>query len=319
MLNQILKAVPSLKAPSFVWRSAVGEKQFMPFSRAWLSPIPDRLYSHSCTLCGENHKVVFHSETDIVSVPPKDSYCERKQLSPDDASVYEFNEQQFAEHLCKVFSIEQNLESRGECGLLRVGWIGGSVHQYPVYLLLRNSFLAEAVCKSLLLEEETPFVLFVCKNIPSLAKKYAKKKCALFSLDRVVGLTPKKLNAISTTGIALFADFIRDVAGSVYIPAADIQILGDFNRIQFPDGYTVNLKPAHTRRAVVRFIYEWVKKKNDPVFDQEDVRDAYNKQHSDKPWKSDRLREDLFKNQLEDFDRLFQILDAANQRFRLKI
>ena len=41
--------------------------------------------------------------------------------------------------------------------------------------------------------------------------------------------------------------------------------------------------------------------------------------HPDKPWDSDRLREDLFKRNTGDFDRLFETIDAANGRFRLKI
>ena len=41
-------------------------------------------------------------------------------------------------------------------------------------------------------------------------------------------------------------------------------------------------------------------------------------QHPDKPWNSDRFREDLFRNAAEDFDRLYDIVAVPLGRYRLK-
>lgn len=318
MLRQIFDTVPSLKAPGLIWRAFFGGDQYEKFSRTWLVPLTQRPHSHACDYCSGLHKLVFHSAEDIVSVPPPDSHCERKILTPEEACVYEFNERKLAERLCSAFSIEQDFSAYGKSGLLRIGWIGGPTRQYPVFLLLRNPHQIENIARNLLIEEEIPFVLFVSNNVPALYVKYKKQNCALFTLERVANLSPAGVTTVMT-GSELFAGFLREACGMVYVPATGVQILDDFGRILFPDGNAVVLKKAHKRRAVVRFIHEWVQQTGDPAFDQEVVREAYNKQHPESPWMGDRFREDLFKRNLNDFDRLFQTMDAANQRFRLKI
>jgi hypothetical protein len=318
MLRQILDEVPSLKAPGIIWRAVFNDDQYEKFSRTWLIPLSQRPRSHICGRCCGLHKIVFHSEDDIISVPPPDSHCERKILTPEEACIYEFNERKFIERLCLAFSIEQNIAAYGNSGLLRIGWIGGPLRQYPVFLLLRNPQDAANIGRNLLLEEESPFVFFTNTDLPHLYPLFKKKTCSLFALSRIAGLSASGLSAV-LTGQELFAGFLRGLENTGYTPSLSVQILDDFGRILFPDGNAVVLKRAHKRRAVVRFIYEWVQQTGDPVFDQEVVREAYNKQHPESPWMGDRFREDLFKRNLNDFDRLFQTLDAANQRFRLKI
>jgi hypothetical protein len=317
MLKSVLDAVPSLKAPGRIWRAVFGG-EYEKFSRDWLIPLTQPPHSHICEKCGGLHKIVFHSADDIVSVPPPDSHCERESLTPEEACVYEFNEWKFAEQLCRAFSIEKDLAACGKSGLLRIGWIGGPLRQYPVFLLFRNPHHASGTARNLLLEEETPFVFFTNTDLPHLYPLFKKQKCALFSLTRIAGLSASGLFAV-LTGSELFSVFLRGVEGAVYTPPPGVQILDDFGRIILPEGKAIVLKKAYKRRAVVRFIYEWVQQTGDPVFDQEAVREAYNKQHPESPWRGDRLREDLFKRNLDDFDCLFQTLDAANQRFRLKI
>ena len=76
---------------------------------------------------------------------------------------------------------------------------------------------------------------------------------------------------------------------------------------------------AHKRRAVVRFIYEQVAVSGKEEFDVEVMREAYNNQHSAKPWSSDRFKEDLFRGAAQDFDRVFETIDAPLGIYRLKL
>ena len=96
-------------------------------------------------------------------------------------------------------------------------------------------------------------------------------------------------------------------------------IAPDYKRIVFPDGYVLNLARAHKRRAVVRFLHEQLVRCGKDEFDIEVMREDYNRQNPDRLWNSDRLKEDLFKRNPADFDRLFETLAAANGRYRLKI
>ena len=98
-----------------------------------------------------------------------------------------------------------------------------------------------------------------------------------------------------------------------------LSIAADFKRIIFPDGYVLHMAKAHKRRAVVRFIHEYVTHSGNDEFDIEVLREAYNKQYPDRPWNSDRFKEDLFKRNQADFDRIFETIDAALGRYRLKI
>ena len=70
---------------------------------------------------------------------------------------------------------------------------------------------------------------------------------------------------------------------------------------------------------VVSTIHEHVTRTGNAEFDIEVLREEYNRTHPEHSWNSDRIREDLFKRKTADFDRLFDTIDAANGRYRMKI
>lgn len=318
MLKKLLEEFPSLSGPGLVWREKLGDEQFVLLQTNWLKPVPGRPRSHPCSHCNGVHRIHHRSDTDIVSVPPEDSYCKRQALSFEDACLLRFDLHRFTEQLCGQLSIipDRKMDLSGfPC---RIGWLQGAQRQYPVYLLLGTPFACAQAAKNLLVEEESPFVLLSSAELPELFPLFKKQKCSVCSLLRIAGISSSSVETV-LTGSELFAGFLREADGVVYAPAPGVQILGDFERIQFPDGYVVNLKRAYKRRAVVRFIYQWGQQTGDPVFDIEVVREAYNRQGPKHEWKGDRIRDELFKRDKADFDRLFVLQDAANGRYRLKI
>lgn len=106
---------------------------------------------------------------------------------------------------------------------------------------------------------------------------------------------------------------------SRYSPNPGVIVGDDFKRIVFPDGKIVNLANTPRRRAVVRFIYEHVRRTGEPKFEIDFIRREHDKAHPTRPWNCDRFREDLFKRHYDDFDLLFETVDAANGIYLLKI
>ncbi|QHI68479.1 hypothetical protein [Tichowtungia aerotolerans] len=315
MLKTLLEAFPSLSAPAFILRDTLGTESFDRLRQHWLQPTGSRPKSHPCQKCNGTHRIHWHSDQDIVSIPPADSYCEKQALSFDDACLLRFDVYRFAEQLCQQLEItpESHLDiSRFPC---RIGWLAGATLQYPVYLLFGSSFSCEQAAKKLLIEEESPFVLFSSSDLPELFPLFKKKKCALLSLFRIAEINPLHLKA-SVPGKKLFSEFLYGAEDSIYVPSPDVQITLDFKRIIFDDGYEINLAKAHKRRAVVRFIQEHVRRSGKRQFDVEVIRDAYNRQYPKKPWSSDRFKEDLFRGAPPgDFDRIFETIDAAMGKY----
>jgi hypothetical protein len=318
MLKKLLEDFPSLSALAFIWREKLGDEQFVLLQKNWLKPMPERPRSHLCARCNRVHKIHWRSDSDIVSVPPEDSYCKRQALSFEDVCLLHFDVPRFTEQLCNQLAIIPDKKadlSRFPC---RTGWVEGAHRQYPVYVLLGDPSRAEQAAKNLLVEEESPFVLLASADLPELFQLFKKKKCVVFPLLRIAGITSDCVKTIQT-GSEFFAEFLCDAEGAVYVPAASVKILDDYARIVFPDEHIVHLTRATVRRSVVRFIHQWVKHKNDPVFDIDIVRAAYDEKHPDLPWTSRRFKEDLFKRHEDDFDRLFHSFPGSNRRYRLKI
>ena len=317
MLQKLIREFPSLSALALNWRERIGDEQFELLKGQWLRPGPDRPRSHPCSRCNQNHRIIRHSDKDIVSVPPEDSYCERQAISFEDACLFCFDLYRFAEQLCQRLSIIPDKKMEVSQFPCRIGWLSGATRQYPVRLLLGSAASCEPVAKNLLLEEESPFVLLAGMDLPELFTLFEKQKCTIFSLPRIAGITAESVETV-LTGLELFSGFLRDAEGSVYVPPPGVQPLDDYARIIFPEGEPIILSGATTRRSMVRFIHQWVQQSGNPVFDIEVIREAHNKKHPDRSWTAARFKEDLFKRHESDFDRLFSILDNAGGRFRIK-
>lgn len=318
MLKKLIEEFPSLSGLGLVWREKLGDEQFGLLQKNWLKPVPERPRSHPCSHCNGVHRIHRRSDTDIVSVPPEDSYCKRQVLSFEDACLLRFDVRRFAEQLCQQLLITPDKKadfSRFPC---RIGWVKGSLRQYPVYLLLGDLARSEQAAKNLLAEEESPFVLLSSADIPELFPQFKRKNCSLLSLFRIAGITSSSVETVMT-GQEIFAGFLRDAEEAVYVPALGVQIFEDYARIVFPDGYEVRLSRSPVRRSMVRFIHQWVQQKNDPVFDIDMVSAAHNERYPSLQWTTRRLKEDLFKRHEEDFDRLFHSFPGSNRRYRLKI
>lgn len=317
MLKTILESFPTLSSPAFIWRQRLGAEKFTSLKKHWLRPDELRPESHFCQKCNSVHRIQRHSNSDIVSVPPNDVHCDKQPLSFEDACLLRFDVRRFAEQLCKQLSIapDEGADfSRFPC---RIGWINGATRQYPVYLFMVGSSRAEQEAKNLLHEDESPFVLLTGADIPQLFAAFKKRKCSLFALPRIANITSANVVTIMT-GQEVFSGFLRGAEGSSYTPPAGVQILGDYARIVFPGGYEVRLSSGTVRRSMVRFTHQWVQQSGNPAFDIEVIREAHNKKHPDRQWIGARFKEDLFKRHEADFDRLFEILDNAGGRFRIK-
>lgn len=99
----------------------------------------------------------------------------------------------------------------------------------------------------------------------------------------------------------------------------EVRIIGDFKVIRIPGHEEINLGTRYRARAVLRFIHKQVKLKGTADFYIEEMRDEFNTHFSGKQWKSDRIREDLFRGKEHEFDLLFETLDKASGYYRMKI
>ena len=97
-----------------------------------------------------------------------------------------------------------------------------------------------------------------------------------------------------------------------------VKIIGEFNTIIFADDVELNLRKRARCRAFLTFLMERCLRTNDFAFDYETVRHDYNATNPARPIKSDSLDHELFRN-FKGFDRLFETVNRADQRFRLLI
>ena len=100
------------------------------------------------------------------------------------------------------------------------------------------------------------------------------------------------------------------------------EIVGDYMIIK-TGGRDINLSKKYKARAFLRFAHGHLSGSNG-VFYVEDLRKVYNGQFDQKKanmvWNSDRLKEDLFRGLNDgDFELLFEVVDQASDRYRLRI
>jgi hypothetical protein len=104
------------------------------------------------------------------------------------------------------------------------------------------------------------------------------------------------------------------------------RVIGDFQRIELPSGRVMVLYKKFKRRAFLRAAHEWCEKNKTDVFPWQTVIDDHNAQFKDlnrahRKIVSERIDDDLFKGQKDEFDELFGEPDRANGRleFRVKL
>ena len=102
-----------------------------------------------------------------------------------------------------------------------------------------------------------------------------------------------------------------------------VRIGGDFKVIRIPGQKDINLGTRYRARAVLRFIHGRLTQTGDTNFYMEEMREQFNASDTGKlagkQWKSDRIREDLFRGKEHEFDLLFETLDKASGYYRMKI
>jgi hypothetical protein len=102
------------------------------------------------------------------------------------------------------------------------------------------------------------------------------------------------------------------------------RVFGDFHRIELPSGRMMVLHQKHKRRAFLRAAHAWCEKNKTDAFDWETVIEEHNARYSgrgdeNRRIKSDRVDDDLFKGQKEEFKELFGEPDRANGRLRFAV
>jgi hypothetical protein len=101
-------------------------------------------------------------------------------------------------------------------------------------------------------------------------------------------------------------------------------VIGDFARIELPSGRPMSFHRRWKRRAFVRMAHEWCEKNKTDTFAWQVLVEKYNEQFSDRNMahrriRSDRVDDDLFKGQKEEFGELFEFVDRANGRLRFRV
>lgn len=297
------------------WRFLFGDyySALRPFLKetAQQAPVwccPERGYKQEVISAGEDYTAI---SPDYEAQPE----LEVNNIPVDALQMWEFCPFTLAHHLCDGFGLQADPKPMGP-GILRLGTLSHRTDRLPAFLLTcaGRNYLAKA--QTISASHSGSCLFYSPRYCPDTSDWLRKKQHAYFSLVDLL-VTPRL--TVSPVYRQKLQTFTASLPSVAYQPNPDIQIFQDYKRIRFPDGSEINLAKAHKRRAVVRFICNWVKQSGYALFDVEVVREEYNKQYPDKLWDSDRIREDLFKRNIEDFDRLFETVDAANGRYRLKI
>lgn len=101
------------------------------------------------------------------------------------------------------------------------------------------------------------------------------------------------------------------------------RVVGDYQVIRMPGVRgEINLATKHKARAFLRFVIQRLTESGAADFYVEEMREAFNAQFSrdvaHRRWVSDRFREDLFRGKEREFDLLFERLDKATGRYRIR-
>jgi hypothetical protein len=129
-------------------------------------------------------------------------------------------------------------------------------------------------------------------------------------------------------GVASCPFLTRQDAASAPVRQAqgkpEARVVGDFFKIILPGGREMLLHRRYKRRAFLRAAHEWCVKNHTDTFDWQMLVDDYNAQFKNPKQekhriKSDRIDNDLFKGQLDEFRELFGLPDRANSRLQFKV
>jgi hypothetical protein len=240
---------------------------------------------------------------------------EVRNIPPEALEMWVFCPVELSTTLCSTFSLHP-APAVLSAGTYRLGFLRNRAGRVPAYFLKCPAKNYLPLARLSRADSRDPGLYFTPYYCPDTEEWLVAKACGYFPLEDYLDLPSLKRSPHFRPAIQ---SFIAQLPGPTYQPNPDVKILADFKRIRFPDGSCVNLSKAHKRRAVVRFIFEWCRESGKAEFDVEVVREDYNERHPERPWKSDRFKDDLFKGATADFDLIFETVDAALGKYRLKL
>ncbi len=256
----------------------------------------------------------------------KSSPCmEAREIPPEELELWSFCAAALVKELCNGLGLHPATQPlKGE--ILRMGSLIFRSKRYPAYLVRQGEGGYHLQVRAIAGGHRRRCLFFTPRFCPDTADWLARHGYGYFPLEDLLlpgSLSPapdywhtlqefKALLSNPAEGIGKIVRPVENVRPGVFIEPS-------YKRIIFPDGSVVNLSRAYKRRAVVGFIHTQLALKASRVFDVEVMREEYNRHHPGNPWNSDRIREDLFKRHLEDFDLLFETVDASLGRYRMII
>lgn len=236
-------------------------------------------------------------------------------IAPDELDCWKFSSTALAKHLCRELGLMVAPKKLGSSAL-RLGFLTYRKHRLPAFLLRSQRPHYYAFAQSMDLNKYDYGLFYTPRYCAETAAWFSRRRLGYFSLEDL--LLPDALSPAPGYG-QLLHEFKATISPVPRRPEPKPFIAPDYKRIVFPDGYVLNLARAHKRRAVVRFIHDQLARSGKDEFDVEVMREEYNRLHPDRPWNSDRFREDLFRNATEDFEHLFNMVDVPLGRYRLKL
>ena len=296
------------------WRFLL--RSYYDVLRPFLSPTGQQASAWCCPVNGRKQKILAEEGGSATSSSGSNcSPCvELNNIPSEDFELWKFCLPSFANHLCARLGLhaDPKLTKRG---ILHLGALSFRSDRLPAFLLKNSDTSYQARAQAIVAKQTGRCLFFTPHYCPDTEKWLGKLQHGYFPLEDL--LLPGSFDP-SPAYWQTLQEFKSSLPPTSCRPASGVLIHPDFKRINYPDGYVLNLAKAHKRRAVVRFIHEQLTRSGKDEFDIEVMREEFNRQHPDKPWNSDRFREDLFRNAAEDFDRLFDIVAVPLGRYRLK-
>ena len=285
--------------------------------RPFLSPTGQQASAWCCPVNGRKQEIIAEERGYKAISSDCNSYpcVEVNNIPPEDLEIWKFCPTVFANRLSPGLGLHTDPKLINE-GVLRLGSLACRSTRLPAFLLNCNDTSYRHRVQTVVAKQTGTCIIYTPRYCHDIAEWLGQMQHGYFPLEDL--LLPGSLEPSPAYWQDLH-EFKSKLPSIPHRPNPEVFIAPDFKRINYPDGYVLNLAKAHKRRAVVRFIHEQVVQSGNDEFDIEVMREAYNKQHPNKPWHSDRFREDLFRSALEDFGRLFETIDAALGRYRIKL
>lgn len=295
--------------------------------RPFLSPTGQVAAYWCCPYNGQRQEIAGDTKRQAAGRPErKTSPCvEARDIPPEELELWSFCPTALVKELAAGLGLHPATNPmKGE--ILRLGSLLYRSKRYPAYLVRQGEGGYALQVQAIAGGHKRRCLFFTPRFCPDTADWLTRHGYGYFPLEDLLlpgSLAPspeywqtlqacKELLSRPEKGGAEPPHPVENVRPGIFIEPS-------FKRIIFPDGSEVNLSRAYKRRTVVRFIHEQLALSGSREFDVEVMREAYNRQHPGNPWNSDRIREDLFKRHYEDFDRLFETVNAANGRYRMTI